>query len=152
MAWLILLDAGPLGVACNDPLKPQGQKVGAWVQTVLAAGGRIIVPAIADYEVRRELVRIGAVNSVHRLDVLEARLGYLPITRAALVRAAELWALVRQAGQPTAHPQALDADASLAGQAATAGQAGDTVTIATTNVGHLARFPSIDARDWTAIP
>ena len=46
---------------------------------------------------------------------------------------------------------ALDADAILAGQAALAGQPGDTVTVATTNLAHLSRFPGIDAQAWDQI-
>ncbi len=45
----------------------------------------------------------------------------------------------------------LDADAILAGQATTLGGAGDVVTVATSNVGHLARFPGLDARQWATI-
>jgi hypothetical protein len=44
-----------------------------------------------------------------------------------------------------------DADANLAGQAALAGQPGDTVTIATTNLAHLNRFSEIDAQTWDQI-
>jgi hypothetical protein len=54
-------------------------------------------------------------------------------------------------GVPTASPDALDADAILAGQAALAGQPGDTVTIATTNLTPLSRFPGIDAQAWDQI-
>jgi hypothetical protein len=43
----------------------------------------------------------------------------------------------------------LDADVILAACATTIGQTGDLVIVATTNVGHLARY--CDARDWTAI-
>src|SRR5271157_1547417 len=42
-------------------------------------------------------------------------------------------------GIPTASPDALDVDAILAGQAALAGQPGDTVTIPTTKRAHLRR-------------
>jgi hypothetical protein len=41
--------------------------------------------------------------------------------------------------------------AILAGQAALAGQPGDTVTIATTNLAHLKRFPGVDAQTWDQI-
>ncbi len=44
---------------------------------------------------------------------------------------------------PTAGHAELDVDAVLAGMAATAGLPGDTVTIATTNVRHLVRFPGV---------
>jgi len=43
----------------------------------------------------------------------------------------------------------LDADAILAAQSTLLAQAGDTVIVATTNVGHLARF--VDARSWREI-
>lgn len=45
------------------------------------------------------------------------------------------------------HPE----DAILAGVAATIGSPGNPVVIATTNVGHLSRFPGIDARPWEQI-
>jgi hypothetical protein len=63
-----------------------------------------------------------------------------------MIKAAEFWAILRQSGVPTSSSDALDADAILAGQAALAGQPGDSVTIATTNLAHLNRFPGVDAR------
>jgi hypothetical protein len=76
----------------------------------------------------------------------------LPVAMTdAIVGAAEFWAMVRESGIPTSSPDALDADAILAGQASLAGQPGDTVTIATTNLAHLNRFPGIDARVWDQI-
>jgi hypothetical protein len=72
-----------------------------------------------------------------------------PIAQAALDRAAELWAVVRTSGQPTAASDALDGDSILAAQALLAVGPGDVVTIATDNVGHLSRF--VDAKAWTAI-
>jgi hypothetical protein len=61
-------------------------------------------------------------------------------------QAAEFWAMIRRAGVPTAHPQALDSDCILAAQATLLGGGGDVVTIATRNIRHLTRFPGIDAR------
>lgn len=114
----------------------------------------MVIPDIAHYEVRRELIRIRAVGSLRRLDnALDPSSGLdrLVITTDALVKAAEFWADLRQRGVPTAAPDALDADAILAGQAALAGMPGDTVTIATTNLAHLSRFPAIDAQIWDQI-
>ena len=64
-----------------------------------------------------------------------------PITQAALDRAAELWAVVRTGGQPTAAYEALDGDSILAAQALLAIGPGEVVTIATDNVGHLDPVP-----------
>ena len=70
----------------------------------------------------------------------------LPVmTTDVIVRAAEFWARERRSGIPTSSTDALDADVILAGQAALGSQQGDTVTIATTNVAHLHRFPGNDA-------
>ena len=68
-------------------------------------------------------------------------LRHLTLTTDVIIKAAEFWAFLRQSGIPTASPDALDADAIFAGQAALPGQPGDTVTIATTNLAHLSRFP-----------
>ena len=76
----------------------------------------------------------------HALDP-NSGLRHLTMTTNAMIKAAESWAFHRQAGIPTASPDALDADAVLAGQAALAGQPGDSVTIAMTNLAHLNRFP-----------
>jgi predicted nucleic acid-binding protein len=113
-----------------------------WLASLLAAGRRVLVPEITDYEVRRELLRIGRRAAVVRLDALAQATEYLPLTTAAMRRAAELWAQARQQGQPTAGDNTIDADMILAGQALTLGAA--AVVIATTNVGHLARFVPAD--------
>lgn len=76
-----------------------------------------------------------------------ARYEYLPITTDVMRLAAGYWAALMAAGQPTASSSSLDADAILAAQAAMAGGSGDVVTVATSNVRHLSRFPGIDARE-----
>jgi hypothetical protein len=75
----------------------------------------------------------------------------LVVTSDAIIEAAEFWAYLRQSAIPTASPDALDADAILASRAAPAGLPGATVTIATTNLLHLSRFPGIDAQVWDQI-
>jgi predicted nucleic acid-binding protein len=151
MARMVVLDAGPTGDASNAPSNPGGVRCRQWIRALVVAGTEIIVPAIADYETRRELVRRGSAGSIVRLDELRSLYTFLPITDAALRRAADFWAIVRNIGQPTAHPHALDADAILAAQATLCGGPGDEVLIATTNVGHLNRFPGVDARQWDTI-
>ncbi len=107
------------------------------------------VPEITDYEVRRELLRLNKQKSVDRLDLLRATIGYVPLTTATMLRAAEFWAQVRKLGRPTADNKALDGDVILAAQAALLAERGDEVIVATTNVGHPTRF--VDAREWQGI-
>lgn len=101
----------------------------------------MIVPEIADYEVRRNLLLEGLTKSVARLDQLKEALIYQPLTTEVMIRAAEMWANARRAGMPTADDKELDGDVILAAQAEQAG-----ATVATENVGHLSRF--VDARAW----
>jgi predicted nucleic acid-binding protein len=96
------------------------------------------MPEIADYEVRRELLRASQARGLARLDALAGLLEYLPLTTAAMRQAAIFWAQARQQGRPTADDKALDGDVILAAQAMTLGAV--DVVIATTNVGHLLRF------------
>jgi predicted nucleic acid-binding protein len=149
MSRIILLDAGPLGFVTAPPSK--GGEAAAcrqWLTSVLATGTRVIVPEIVDYELRRELLRAKKTKSVKRLDDLAAATEYLPLTTAAIRKAAELWALARQQGKPTAPDPPLDADVILAAQALSLGVA--NVVIATTNPGHLTRFVPADL--WQNIP
>ena len=149
MARLILLDSGPLGMAVHPRATGVAQSCQTWLNALLQRGERIAIPEIADYEVRRELLRAGLTRSVQRLDLLILNLEYLPIDTPTIRLAAELWAEVRRAGQPTADPKALDGDVILAAQAILATTETTVGTIATTNVAHLARFTV--AYDWQSI-
>lgn len=80
---------------------------------LLAGGVHVLVPEIADYEVRRELLRANRSRGLAHLDRAKTTLGYLPISTAAMLQAAEFWAQARRQGQPTAPDRALDADAIL---------------------------------------
>ena len=108
----------------------------------------MLVPEVADYEVRRALLRANKARGLARLDALAALLEYLPLTTAAMRQAAVFWAQARQQGRPTADDKALDGDMILAAQAMTLGAT--DVVIATTNVGHLSRFAP--AALWLDIP
>jgi predicted nucleic acid-binding protein len=83
-------------------------------------------------------LRAGKTQGLAQLDALATLLEYLPLTTAAMRQAAQFWAQARQQGQPTAGDKTIDGDVILAAQAATLGTA--DYVIATTNVGHLARF------------
>jgi hypothetical protein len=102
----------------------------------------VVVPEIADYEVRRELLRANKTKGLAHLDAMGSSLEYLPITTAAMRQAAFFWAQARRQGRPTASDQAIDGDMILVAQALTLGVA--DVIIATTNVGHLSRFAPSD--------
>jgi predicted nucleic acid-binding protein len=143
----VLLDAGPLGLVTNPRRSAQSEACNKWLQALLRQGVRVIVPEIADYEVRRELLRAQKVAGLRRLDALTGAVDYLPLTTTMMRDAAQLWAELRQAGQPTADRHALDGDVILAAQARSL--AADEVIVATTNVGHLARM--IAAALWTEI-
>jgi predicted nucleic acid-binding protein len=148
---LIILDTGTLGLLTHPRALPAALVCRTWAQDRLTAGARVIVPGIADYELRRELIRAGRASGLRRLDAARAGLEFDPVTQAALDKAAEFWAAVRNAGLTTAHPSGLDGDAILAAQTILATGPGDVVTIATHNARHLARFPGIDARPWSSI-
>jgi predicted nucleic acid-binding protein len=114
------------------------------MESLILRGAQVWVPEIADYEVRRELLRANKVRGIARLDLLKNSLGYLPLTTPIMLKAADLWAQARRSGVPTADPKALDCDVILAAQALTV-----QGMVATENVGHLSRF--VDARHWREI-
>ena len=146
---IVFLDSGPLGLLTNARGKPLADRCRQWVKDLSAAGVRVFVPEIADYEVRRKLLHIGSTAGIRRLDQVQATLDYAPLTTDVMHRAAELWASARVVGIPTAPPDALDGDCILAAQAILAAGPADVVIVATGNVGHLGRF--LDARTWDAI-
>jgi predicted nucleic acid-binding protein len=136
------LDAGPIGLVTNPKLSPESTLCTRWLQALIISDTRVIIPEIADYEVRRELLRANKVKGIARLDELANSLEYLPITTAAMRQAAMFWAQARQQGQPTAGDKTIDSDMILAAQATTLDVV--DVVIATTNVGHLSRFAPAD--------
>ncbi len=146
---IILLDAAPLGLVTNPVATPENQQCKQWLQALLDYGVRVAIPEIADYEVRRELLRAGRTRGVARLDQLQATLEYIPLTTATILQAAEFWAKARRQGQPTASDAALDGDVILAAQASLQVIQDETVIVATTNVRHLERF--VQARHWQDI-
>jgi hypothetical protein len=149
VARVVLLDTGPLGLVTHPNAATRNARAAGWLRDLLTAGVAVRVPEICDYELRRELLRAGKARSIGVLDRYKATLGYLPLTTDAMLQAAAFWSAVRQEGRPTAPDLALDADAILAGQASTFSAEEDEVVVATTNVGHLARF--VAAEEWQNI-
>jgi hypothetical protein len=112
-------------------------------------GVEVVIPEIADYEVRRELLRAGKEKGLGRLDALKTLLGYAPITTQVMLKVAEFWAKARETGRKSADDASLDADMILAAQAVALIREGYETVIATTKVRHLALFAS--ARMWREI-
>ena len=108
MSRVVLLDAGPLDLVTNPKLSSESAACTNWLQSLVSQGTRTLLPEIADYEVRRELLRAGKTQGLERLDALTKLLEYLPITTSAMRQAALLWAQARQQGQPTAGDKTID--------------------------------------------
>ena len=145
---IVLLDAGPLGMITNPRSSPENEACKNWLASIASRGREVMIPEIADYEVRRELLRAGKEQGIKRLDALKSLLAYAPITTPVMLRAAAFWASARKMGRQSADDTSLDADMILAAQAATLGDR-DDVMIATTNIRHLALFAT--ARAWREI-
>jgi predicted nucleic acid-binding protein len=138
----ILLDSGPLGQISHPKPSQTNADCFDWFEGLFLAGRRIVVPEIADYEIRRELLRASKSNGLAALDRLIGAVEYLPITTIAMRQAAVFWAQARKLGYSTAGDKTIDADVILAAQAATFGHA--DVIIATTNIKHLSRYVPAD--------
>lgn len=140
----LMLDTNVLGFVCH-PRKHED--VRAWFHSLLTQESpphEILIAEIADYELRRELLRIKSTSSLKRLDLLAEELTYVPLDTATLRHAASLWASLRNAGAPTADEGALDGDVILAAQAIRS----DAVVV-TENVRHLARM--VPAVRWPEV-
>jgi predicted nucleic acid-binding protein len=146
MSAAVVLDSTPLGMLAHPRNPPPVAACRQWLADLVTAGRRVIVPEIADYEVRRELLRLSSANALINLDQLAAQLEYLPLTTTAMRLAAGLWAQARIAGQPTAPDHALDGDVILAAQALSLNT---PVAVATGNPAHLTRF--VAAELWSNI-
>ena len=146
MSDAVILDSGPLGMLCNPNRSPQTLAIRDWLAALLASGRRVIIPEIADYEVRREFLRNRSPLALSMLDGYGRRIEYLTIATETMRLAAELWATVRNAGVPTAHQHALDGDVILAAQAL---RLAIPVIVATGNSSHISRF--VPAELWQNI-
>jgi predicted nucleic acid-binding protein len=141
MTKCIVLDTGPLGKIAHP--RPN-QEIAAWLNRVVASGALVIIPEIADYELRRNMLLEGMASSLERLDELKDLLLYMPLTTRVMLKAAEFWAAARKRGEPHGAVDSLDGDAILAAQADEAG-----AVIATENVRHFSWF--VEARHWREI-
>jgi hypothetical protein len=147
---IFLLNSDPTGLACHEPGNLEAGRFRAWMYGQLHAKVRaeIIIPAIVDYEIRRELILGELWGAVDRLDTLYASgtVRLLTISDAALRTASQLWADARRRGEPTAHDHALDGDVILSAQAMEYCSDADDWRIITENVAHIARYVGDRAR------
>jgi len=133
-----LLDTGPLG---RIAYPRKNSEAGRWLERLRGRDIELMIPEIADYELRRELIRADLKKSLARLNWLKTELPYIPLDTDTMMRAAEFWAQARNMGKPVADPKELDGDVILAAQAERAG-----AVVLTDNIAHLGLF--VRAMDW----
>lgn len=75
-----MLDTSALGLLSHPNSSVSGPLTRSIASALLDGSTRIYIPEIADYELRRELIRAGKTKSLARLDALESKLDYLPLT------------------------------------------------------------------------
>ena len=146
MSRYVVLDTGPLGILARRRPDPA---VLSWTRQLQATGARLVIPEIADYELRRELLQANLTASLQVLDRLSTVFDYLALTTEMMRMAAAMWADVRRRGLPTADIHALDGDVILAAQARARSEGGHEVIVATTNLSHLTRL--VPAQIWDMI-
>jgi predicted nucleic acid-binding protein len=137
----LLLDTAVLGEVCH-PRKYAD--VRAWLARAVAHHD-VLISEVADYELRRELLRIGSHRSLDRLDELTRELTYVPMATSTWRAAAKLWATLRRGGVVTAAPTALDGDVLIAAQALAEG-----ASVVTPNVRHFDAI--VPALTWRDVP
>jgi predicted nucleic acid-binding protein len=146
---IVVLDTGVLGLACHPSRRELFMAVWEWMEALRDAGHIVAVPEVADYELRRELLRINRLEAVAILNRFGDDFRYLPLSSSIMRSTAELWAKSRQRGRVTAHDHAFDGDVILAAQTLALEKQGERCIVATTNVRHLNWF--VDARTWDSI-
>ncbi|MEX1103254.1 MAG: PIN domain-containing protein [Dehalococcoidia bacterium] len=144
MTAILVLDTTAVGLAANPRGSPQFDD---WFAAA-AAVAVIVVPAVSDFEVRRELIRIDSRISLARLDRFVRTFRYEEVNTARWHIAAHLWADARNRGRPTADSKSLDIDVLVAATAISLQSEGEVVVV-TANVRHLSQF--VDARLWSDI-
>jgi hypothetical protein len=149
VSTIILLDAGPLGLVTYPGASDDHKACSEWLEAKLLGRADVRIPELADYEVRRGMLRVKQHEGIKKLDALKDVLEYIPIVTSSMLKAAEFWARVRQLGFTTADDKALDGDVILAAQAAILSEQGDEVIIATTNVKHFQVLVAVD--EWRKI-
>jgi tRNA(fMet)-specific endonuclease VapC len=109
------------------------------VNTYLAQHVRLTFSLLTRYEVLRGLKAKRATARLARFERFCGQHEVLPITDDIIVVAADLWATLKQAGQPIS-----EIDYFIAATALRHGLA-----VATRNVAHFGRVPGLTVEDWS---
>jgi predicted nucleic acid-binding protein len=80
----VVLDTGPLGMVTHRGGVPEVDACKRWLLALVERGVRIGIPEIADYEVRRELLRAAKTRGIERLDALLETFEYLPLSTVVM--------------------------------------------------------------------
>lgn len=76
---MLILDTGIVGIITNPKSSsPEVQNCKQWFKQSLNQGVSFILPEIADYEIRRELLRSNKSQGINRLNELKNIVIYLP--------------------------------------------------------------------------
>jgi tRNA(fMet)-specific endonuclease VapC len=104
----------------------------------LADHGSLALSIITRYEILRGLKAKGATAQVKAFDQLCANCRILPLTEDVVVRAAEVYASLKQRGEPIG-----DADILIGASALVHG-----LGIVTNNEDHFRRIPGLQVSNW----
>jgi predicted nucleic acid-binding protein len=135
----LLLDSGVLSEICHGKAE---RPVRAWFERI-SLRHELFVSDVADYEVRRGLVRARALRGIALLDTMPGRCIRVAMDGTHWHRAAEIWARLANAGRIPA--KGLSGDTLLAAQALDLG-----ATIVTYNLKDFAGI--VSASIWTDVP
>ncbi len=83
MSRFVLLDSERLGMASKPAHKSGVGECLDWIARLRRTGTIVVIPEIIRYEIRRDLLRAGALSGLARIDDLATRLVYLPLNRAS---------------------------------------------------------------------
>ncbi len=115
----LVLDSTPLGLLVQKLGDAEGDACKAWLVHLEALGCRFFVPEIADFALRRVLLRAGETAALARLDAFLAAEPdrFLPLATPALRLAASLWAKAPPRDKRRSPSVTLTEDMMLAAQA-----------------------------------
>lgn len=152
---LCVLAVGGFGVSLSLAALSERRRWVAWVAlagnalSVLGAVvfvacmiGAVLVPKVADLDLRREFLRIESDASLATLDRLALGATYVPLDTPTMRLTAEPRTELRATGRPTESDDAHGVDVILAAQALLVG-----ATVVTDNPKHLGRMVDTTARD-----